>query len=522
MIPNTSGDSARFPVGRVYSTTCELFDDAAERASERECWVYGDVRIAYGEASRYTAAFAGWLASSFGNRKRVAVLLPNCLELPIVTIGIHKTAGQVTLLNPNYTARELNDLLDDLAPDLLVTDRLRSEALGRHLEQHVVNECIIVGDGGLDLTGLPASDGPELEAPKGEDIAFVQYTGGTTGRSKGVIMTQAGVMLMVAKLQAMLPARPDIERFLCSTPLFHGFALFGTFFSGLYSRGAVVILPRYRPLELLKTIERERITVLPILPTVFSGLLATPEFATADLSSLHSCHSGAAPLPLEFLQRWEARTGVPVCEGYGLTEAGGIITYNPQHGARKPGSVGLPLPDTDVQIVDVEIGTKVLPVGQLGEIRCRGAQMMVGYRNLPEETAEIIRDGWLYTGDIGELDEDGYLYIRDRKKEMAIVGGYNVFPREIEEVLHCHADVVEAGACGLPDAHKGETIRAYVRVRETAHVSERELLDFCATNLAPYKVPSSITLVDELPRTGAGKLDRKALRAGFTARATSR
>ncbi len=206
-------------------------------------------------------------------------------------------------------------------------------------------------------------------------------------------------------------------------------------------------------------------------------------------------------------------TSVPIAEGYGLTEATGILCFNPLFGTRKAGSVGLPLPGVEIQIVDAESASNVLPVRTLGEIRARGPQMMVGYRNRPEETAAILRDGWLYTGDIGELDDDGYLFVRDRKKDMALVGGFNVYPREIDEILHAHPDVVEAVSAGVPDSYRGETIAALVTRKMHSGLTEDALIAFCARQLARYKVPTKIEFVSEIPRTAAGKIDRKSARA---------
>jgi long-chain acyl-CoA synthetase len=256
----------------------------------------------------------------------------------------------------------------------------------------------------------------------------------------------------------------------------------------------------------------EKVTVLPAGPTVYSGLLNFVDFKVADLSSLTWCYSGSAPLPEETLRRWEDATGCFILEGYGQTEAGPVLTYNPAIGVKKPGSVGVPLMQTDVQTVDLETGESVLPAGKVGEIRARGPQIMAGYRNLPEETAKTLREGWLYTGDIGEFDADGYLFIRDRKKDMAIVGGYNVFPREIDEVLYTHPAVAEAAAIGVPDDYYGETIKAWVTLKPGKASTEDELLDFCAVNLAKYKVPKSIVIAETIPKTTVGKIDKKALR----------
>ena len=240
--------------------------------------------------------------------------------------------------------------------------------------------------------------------------------------------------------------------------------------------------------------------------------MAHARFAQTDWSSVRVCYSGSAPLAEETLRRWEAAVGAPIYEGYGQTEAGPILTYNGPQGSRA-GSVGRPVPGTEVEVVDLETGAKPLLAGQRGEIRARGPQIMQGYLARPEATAESLRDGWLYTGDIGEFAEDGFLYIRDRKKDLVIVGGYNVYPREVDEVLYLHADVAQAAAVGWPDSYRGEVIRAFVVLRPDASADEAALLAHCQANLARYKVPAVIEILDALPCTSANKVDKKALRA---------
>jgi long-chain acyl-CoA synthetase len=275
----------------------------------------------------------------------------------------------------------------------------------------------------------------------------------------------------------------------------------------------MVILHRYHPDLVFDTLIEEKITRLPAGPTIFIGLLSHPRMKNIDFSALRCSYSGSAPLPEETLKAWQRATGSPILEGYGQTEAGPVLTYVAEGAEIVPGAVGEVLPETEVQIVDVDSGTKVLGVGEQGEIRARGPQIMAGYHNRPEETAETLRDGWLYTGDIGEFDEDGYLYIRDRKKDMAIVGGYNVYPREIDEVLYAHPQVMEAAAVGVPDSYRGEVIRAYVVPKSGSAITGEELLAHCSGNLAKYKWPVAVEIVSELPKTTVGKVDKKALRA---------
>jgi long-chain acyl-CoA synthetase len=339
----------------------------------------------------------------------------------------------------------------------------------------------------------------------------LQYTGGTTGRAKGVDLTHRAIATNVAQREGLLPTGAG-ERIACPMPIFHAYGMAMGLFLAANCRGCLVVLPRYQPELLLEAIESERITVFPGSPTIFAGLMSHPRFARTDWSRVHTCYSGAAPLAKPLLERWEAAVGAPILEGYGQTEAGPVLAFNPRHGVRKPGSVGIPVAGTEIEIVDVDTGTHVLPAGERGEIRARGPQIMQRYRNLPAETAEALRGGWLYTGDIGELDGDGYLYIRDRKKDMVIVGGYNVYPREVEEVLYAHPAVLEAAAIGAPDEYKGEILRAYVVQKPGARASEEDLLAHCRANLAKYKVPARIEALDALPKTSVNKIDKKLLK----------
>jgi len=313
--------------------------------------------------------------------------------------------------------------------------------------------------------------------------------------------------------------RDDVERCLCVMPLFHCYASHMNLHAMAYHRGTLVILPRYHPAEVLDAFGNERITLFGGSPTLFTGLMGFEGFDRADFSHLHLSSSGAAPLPAELLKRWEARTGTPIVEGFGQTEAGPVIAFNPASGVRKPGSVGLPIADTEIQIVDIETGARPLPAGAKGEIRLRGPQLMSGYRNRPEETAAALRDGWLYTGDVGEFDADGYLYITGRRKEMIIVSGYNVFPREVEEILYQHPAVADVAVVGRPDDYRGELPVAFVATR--APVSAAQLHDWCLARMARYKVPAEFRLLEALPKTAVGKLDKLRMAAMAAMAATA-
>ncbi len=505
-------DSRQAVLPRVHPTVVHMLAEAAALAGDREALVCGARRLTYAQYLNCVAAFAHELEQAGARGARVALVCGNSLELPIAMFAAHAAGAQAVPINPAYTARELGHILADAAPAVLVYDMEIADTV-EPISKSV--PCRVkVGAGARSLAEWADAATPRLPEPlpAPDDFASLQYTGGTTGLPKGVNITHGQMAVNISQREAALPTRVDDERVLCMMPLFHVFAVAMCLHLAAYCRGKLVILPRYKPDAVLDAIPAERITRLPAGPTVFIGLLNHERFAQTDFGSLRTAYSGSAPLPEETLKRWREATGTPILEGFGQSEAGPVLTYVRDGGVLKPGSVGPALPLTEIEIVDVETGAKVLPVGELGEIRARGPQIMSGYRNRPKETAEALRGGWLYTGDIGELDADGYLYIRDRKKDMAIVGGYNVYPREVDEVLFAHPAVKEAAAAGVPDPYYGETIRAYVVLKEGATATVEEIAAHCAQNLAKYKIPSRIYLVRELPRTTVGKIDRRVLR----------
>ena len=500
---------------RVHDTVVHMLADAAVRAPNAEAVVFEDRRLTYQQYLRCVSGFAAELQGLGARGGRVALVCGNSLEMAVAMFAVHAAGAQAVPINPVYTVRELTHILKDADPAVVVYDGGPAAILEPLMTELGIRHSIRVGASArlLDQWRNDETAALPQPLPGPNDLATLQYTGGTTGLPKGVNTTHGQMAINISQREAALPTRPDDEAVLCVMPLFHVFAVAMCLHLAAYCRGKLVILPRYRPELVLETLARERITRLPAGPTVFIGLMGYAGFAQADFSSLRSCYSGSAPLPEETLRRWRALTGCPILEGFGQSEAGPVLTYIRDGGIIKPGSVGPALPLTEIQIVDVETGRNVLGVGEKGEIRARGPQIMSGYRNRPQETAEALRDGWLHTGDIGEFDADGYLYIRDRKKDMAIVGGYNVYPREVDEVLYAHPAVLEAAAVGVPDPYRGEIIRAYVVPKPGAAVSEAELLAHCAANLARYKVPAGLAIVAELPKSTVGKIDKKALRS---------
>ncbi len=498
---------------RVYETVVHMLRDAAMRSPNNAALVCGEDTLTYAEYAACVGGLVEELIARGAAGSRVALLMGNSVDIAVATFAAQSAGAQVVPLNPAYTSYELVPILKSAAPTVLIHDTAVEDTVVDLASRLAIPELIAVGRNARRFTEWRMrTETVGMPLPEANSLSTLQYTGGTTGRSKGVDLMHRSVSINVAQREALLPTEPERERILAITPLFHVYAVAMGLYLAAYCRGTLFILPRFLPEDVFATIERDRITLLSGSPTIYSGLMADERFGATDLTSLRLCFSGASALSEETLRRWEAATGCPICEGYGQSEAGPVLTFNPRHGVRKPGSVGIPVPDTEIQIVDTATGTQVLRVGEPGEIRARGPQIMRGYRGLVAETADALRDGWLYTGDIGMLDADGYLFICDRKKDMVIVSGYNVYPREIEEILYSHPAVHEAAVIGVPDAYRGETLVAYVVLADQTAVRAGSLRDYIAGRLVHYKVPREIRIVTSLPKTVVGKIDKKLLR----------
>ncbi|WNQ13055.1 long-chain fatty acid--CoA ligase [Paenibacillus aurantius] len=474
---------------------------------------------------------------------RVAVMLPNCPQTVIAYYGTLLLGGVVVMTNPLYTPRELEHQLKDAGVKAVVTlDLLLSrvqkaagaEGTGPVLVTSIrdylpfpknllypikakregTHRKIAYGNGVYSFVKLleRASSVPiEEKVEAGQDLALLQYTGGTTGIAKGVMLTHANLIANTIQTQLWFyRAKKAKETFLAALPFFHVFGLTVLLNQAVYLAGKLILVPRFEINQLLAIMDRQKPSVFPGAPTMYISIINHPSVARYDLSSIRICISGAAPLPLEVQERFESLTGGRLIEGYGLTESSPVTHANPIWEKRKVGSIGIPFPDTEARIVHPETDEEVAP-GEIGELTIRGPQVMKGYWNRPEETAKTLRGGWLYTGDMARMDEDGYFYILDRRKDLIIAGGYNIYPREVEEVLFEHPDVEEAIVAGIVDPYRGETVKAYVVLRPGAEKNEQELHAFCKERLAVYKVPKVYEFRDSLPKTLVGKVLRRKL-----------
>jgi long-chain acyl-CoA synthetase len=466
---------------------------------------------------------------------RVGIMLPNCPQYIVAAFATLRLGGVVVNINPIYTARELSNVAVDSGFKVLLTlDRLAPMALelrsGTDLEHVIVTSlgeysaqqaaAPRVADT-IALTDLTTSDDGEdlprvVIAP--EDLAVLQYTGGTTGTPKGAMLTHANIFANVVQTETWQyrSYRRGEGRYLLVIPYFHIYAFTVGMMCGIWVGGLQILIPKYDVEQVLTALRDFRPTYFPAVPTVFVSLLAHPKVNDYQLDQVRTFNSGGAPCPVEVIEEFERRIGRPLNEGYGLSETSPVTHSTPQLARRKPGTIGLPLPDTDMKIVDVETGTREMPIGEAGELCICGPQVMKGYWNKPEESADVLRrhdDGriWFHTGDVATMDADGYTSIVQRKKDMIIVDGFNVYPSEVEGVLYTHAGVRMVAVIGMPDRYHGEVVKACVVPRD-ANVSIEELRVHCQANLASYKVPVEIELRETLPQSAVGKILYRVLR----------
>ncbi|MGQ0685598.1 long-chain fatty acid--CoA ligase [Bradyrhizobium sp.] len=532
-----------------YSSLVELLEESFAKFADRKAFICMDKSISYRELDEMSQALAAYLQSrGMPKGSRVALMMPNVLQYPISTAAVLRAGYSVVNVNPLYTPRELeHQLKDSGAETIIVLENFAStvqQVLGKTSVKHV-----IVGSMG-DLLGfkgvivnlvvrkvkkmvpawsipravafndaVAAGRGMKLDKPKltPDDVAFLQYTGGTTGVSKGATLLHRNIVANIlqndAWLQPALKKPPHVDQLfiVCALPLYHIFALTACFMLAMRAGGVNLLIPNPRDMPgFIKELAKYQVNSFPAVNTLYNGLLNSPGFDKLDFSKLKTSFGGGMATQKPVAEKWLAVTGCALSEGYGLSETSPTLTCNPADTDKFSGSIGLPVPSTYLSIRDDD-GNE-LPLGEAGEICAKGPQVMSGYWNRPDETAKVMTaDGYFRTGDIGIMDEKGYTKIVDRKKDMILVSGFNVYPNEIEEVIASHAGVLECAVIGVPDAKSGEAVKAFV-VRKDPALTAEDIIKYCGTQLTAYKVPKQIEFRTELPKTNVGKILRRELR----------
>jgi len=532
----------------------ELLEESVARYPNHPATVFFGQTMTFQQLHTHAGRFAA-ACTRLGVRPgdRVALHLPNCPQFLIAYYGALRAGAIVVPFNPLYVEREIEFQLQDSGAEVAVTLDLIYPRLAEVRGRTKVREIVVTGindffppllrllyplkarrEGHLvrvprardihrftDLLSTPADGAPAAADPS--SVAVLLYTGGTTGVPKGAVLTHRNLVCNVLQSRSWFTQlEPGHDTAVAVIPFFHSYGMTSAMNFAVSTATRLVLIPRFQLDMVLKAIAKYRPKVFPGVPTIYTAIINAPDVSRYDLRSIQACISGAAPLPVEVQSRFESLTGGRLCEGYGLTESSPVTHANPISGTRKVGSIGIPFPDTDARIVDLETGTRTLAHGEVGELVIAGPQVMQEYWHKPAETAQVLRNGWLYTGDMARMDDDGYFYIVDRKKEMVITGGLNVFPREVEEALYTHPAVMEAAAIGVPDAYRGEVVKAFVVLKPGAQATADEIIGHCRKLIAPFKVPKAVEFRTQLPKSLIGKILRRVLAEEERARAGAR
>ncbi|RJQ26845.1 MAG: long-chain fatty acid--CoA ligase [Peptococcaceae bacterium] len=502
-----------------------FLDDAVAGYPEATATIFFGTELTYRSLGNMVDKMAGALAG-MGIKKgdRVAVMLPNCPQLVVAYYGVLKAGAVVVMTNPMYMEKEITHQLNDAgAETIIVLDLLYPRV--QNVRESTALKSVVVASlfpgasapdntiGFDELINRAEPEPPQVKIDPKVDLALLQYTGGTTGVAKGAMLTHYNLVVNTIQCKEVTGGnfQPGEEKILEVLPLFHVYGMTAGMNLAVAVAGAQILIPRFEIDWVLQAINDCRPTLFPGAPTIYIAVLNHPKIEEYDISSIKFCLSGSASLPVEVAAQFERLTGGRLVEGYGLTETSPVVAVNPLFGVRKPGSIGQPVPDTDCRIVDLETGERELPAGETGELIVRGPQVMKGYWNMPEETALVLRNGWLYTGDIARMDEDGYIFIVDRKKDLIIAGGFNIYPRDVEEILYEHSKVAEAAVIGVPDEYRGETVKAFIVLKEGETAAAEEIIAFCRERLAAYKIPRIVEFREQLPKTIIGKVLRRVL-----------
>ncbi|MBW2490035.1 MAG: long-chain fatty acid--CoA ligase [Deltaproteobacteria bacterium] len=531
-----------------YEDIClpKILERTAGKFPNKMALLFEGYKVTYRELDDMVTRFSAAL-NSFGIQKgdSVAILLPNLIPCVVAYYAILRVGGIAVMNNPLYSDRELEHQFNDSGSKVLITLDLLGNRMIDLRPKTKIKQIVYTSIGDYlpfpknllfplvakkknlaadvkssenvfkwkDVLSKNYPNPPAVELSF-DDIAMYQYTGGTTGVSKGVMLTHGNMSKQVQQVGAWFPAFDSNEIMLGALPFFHVFGLTTAMNLAIYLGWGDILVPKPQPDPLIQAIQKFKPTFVPLVPTMYIGILNHPHIDKIDLTSIKGCFSGSAPLPLEVIRDFENKTGAVIVEGYGLTESSPVTHVNPfSGGKRKAGSIGIPISDTDCRIVDITDGNTDVPTGESGELLIKGPQVMKGYWNRDEETANTLTDGWLHTGDIGKMDEEGYFYIVDRKKDMILSGGLNVYPRDIEEVFYENPKVREAAAIGIPHPTRGESVKVFVALKEGETATQEELIEYCQDKMAKFKLPTEIEFRIELPKTNVGKILKKDLRA---------
>ena len=509
----------------------QMFNSCAEKYPERDYLIVNDTKLPYGLVNMMARKAANAL-TSLGVKKgdRVALMSPNVPQYVIAYQACAKIGAIVVQVNPLAPTPEVYHYIRDSGAETVIVMAAFSKGpievlkTGDTALRNVITFQVPSGNvevesapGVLDfneVVGAGADDEPSVDVGP-HDILMLQYTGGTTGLSKGCVLTN-GNLASIAYQESywMTPVfeKTDHLRCLAAVPIYHIYGFNMNVNVNHVFGGTIIMVPQPSTDNILAAVNQHEPNLFPAVPTMIIGLNQHPDIATSKIGSVRAVVSGSAPLPVEAMKTFEELSGAVITEGYGMSETSNIVTANPLHTVRKPGGVGIPFPDNDVRIVDLDDPTKEMPLGEPGELLCKGPSVMREYWNNPEETAKTFIDGWLSTGDIAVLDEDGHIFIVDRKKDMILSSGFNVYPREIDELMYTHPKVLQACSFGIPDEKRGESLKLTLVLKPGQELSVDEVRAFCKESLSGYKVPTEVAFLESLPVTNVGKPDRKTLR----------
>jgi len=524
-----------------------LLEESAKKYPDSPCTIFKGATITYKEMEGLSDRLAAGLAE-VGVKKgdRVGIFMPNTPQFVMAYFAILKAGGVVVATNPLYTAREIEHQANDSGIEVMLvmsnfynlTKQVQPKTKIKKVIVTNLKETlpsllsflftlakekkggfrVELAQGDLWMKDLIAKHKPE-ERPKVEinadDVALFQYSGGTTGVSKGAIALHRNLIANALEIRSwMTECRDGKEVVLMAIPLFHVYGMVAGMCFAMRAAASMVMIPNPRDMEdVLESIQKYKVSIYPGVPTMYNAINVHPDVKAGkyNLSTIKACISGSAPLMRETKDRFEALTGGKLVEGYGLSEAPTASHCNPLNGKNPPGSIGIPLPDVEARIISLDDEVTPLPPGEVGELVLRGPLVMYGYHNMPTETANSLREGWLYTGDIARMDEEGFFYIVDRKKELIKPGGYQVWPREVEEVIATNPKVLEVGVAGIPDPYRGETVKAWVVLKPGETATDEEIKEWCKDKLAKFKVPTHVEFRTELPKTTVGKILRREL-----------